>query len=111
MEFDAARQIVLAEGMGENGIVVSVRMGDIPSSDRMAPLLTALETVYRNLQGQNTIDRDLANALHGLTFHIQGDINGMLGRGITIPKRFIADEMVRLFLLAESILEDEWMLD
>ena len=73
--------------------------------------LAIQEVVYRNLQGPGVIDRELANALHGLTFHIQGDIDGMLERGIVVSDRFISNELVRMLLMVESILEDEWMLD
>ena len=110
-EFKDARELVLKEGLGEEGIVAAVRMGNIPSSDRMSPLLASLEVVYRDLHGRGVIDRELANALHGLTFHIQGDINGMLDRGIAVSDRFISDELTRMFLMVESILEDKWMLD
>jgi len=111
MDFDQARQLVVTEGVGEDGIVVAIRMGDIPSGSRMAPLLTGLEVIYQHLHGHHEIDRELANALFGLTFHVQGEIDGMISSGTEIPDTFIEDEMVRMFLLVESILEDEWMLE
>ena len=107
MEIDEAQKLILDEGLGEDGIVVAIRMGDIPSFDRMNQLLIALETIYISLKGQKMIDRNLALAFHGLTFHIQGNIDNMLDRGIHIPETFIQDTMVRMFLIIESILEDE----
>ena len=111
MNIDDARRLVLTEGMGPDGMVVAIRTGNLPSSERVEQLLVALESLYHGLHGQDSISRDLANALHGLTFHIQGEIHAMLCRGTAIRAGFIDDELVRLFLLAESILEDEWMLD
>ena len=49
MDFGDARQLVLKEGIGEDGILVSIRMGEIPPSSRMVQLLSALEIVYQHL--------------------------------------------------------------
>ena len=106
-----AVSIILQEGTGDEGLVVGVRMGTIPNSERMARLLAALETVFHDLHGRQAIDRRLALALFALSFHIQGDVDGMLGRQQAIREEFVGDEMVRMFLLIESIFEDEWLLD
>jgi len=109
MDYESARQLVLTEGSGPEGIVVSVRMGSIPATERMQPLLAALECVFHQLQGSTEIDRDLANALFGLSFHVQGDIDGRISRNIETRDGFLDNEMVRMFLLVESIFEDEAM--
>lgn len=111
MDFDDAKSLALAEGSGEQGLCVDLRMGRIPTPQRMARLLRALEVIYQPLCGSQTIDRRLAGALYGLAFHVQGEIDQMLAGGHVIPEAFIEHDMVKMFLLVESVLTDEWMLD
>lgn len=110
MNLDESKELIIAEGIGEDGIVVQMREGGFPTSDRMQRLLDALDTLFRHLKGSSTLDRNLAHALFALSFHVQGDIGGMIGRGWEIPGSFLDDEMVKMFLAIEGIFQDEWML-
>lgn len=111
MDLQDAEKLVIEEGTDESGLVVAVRMGDIPDSARMGRLLDALEAVFHGHRGKSTLERELANALFGLSFHIQGEIDGRLSRSVDTREAFIHDEMVRMFLLIESIFEDEEMFE
>ncbi len=107
MNFADARRLVIAEGIGEQGLTLAVRMSDIPDAHRMRRLLDALQIVFNNFRGESSLDRELASALFCLAFHVQGDIDGHIDRGIELRPTFVDDEMVRMFLLIESIFEDE----
>ena len=45
MDASTARQLVVEEGCGEDGLVMEARMGDIPSEQRMANLEARLDEV------------------------------------------------------------------
>lgn len=107
MNAQEARKRVIEEGSGEEGIAVAIRMGVIPDSDRMAGLLESLEEIFSQSRGDASLDRELANALFGLAFHVQGEVDAMLSRGSELRESFIDDELVRMFLLIESIFEDD----
>lgn len=67
MDYAEAKALIIREGASENGIVVETRFG--PTSDigeRIAAIRRALHVVDRKLNGQQSIDRDLAYAIFEL---------------------------------------------
>ena len=110
MEINDALQLVQREGLGEDGLVARIRLGEFPSTQQMEALFAALEVIYKELRGAKVMDRNLALALFSLGFHVQGHVDGTLAKGLDIPVTFVEDGMVKLFLAVESILQDECML-
>jgi hypothetical protein len=75
MDSEQAFAIVIREGSGENGMVVETRSGIDPGVERVRELECALEVVARVIDSDATIDRALANALYGLSFHMSETLN------------------------------------
>jgi hypothetical protein len=104
-----ARQLILSEGTGEDGIVVLTRMGDDPGQVRMERLLGALRVMFEDLGQSPTIDRALAYALFGLANHVEAHVTSWMSRGAKLPGRLAERELPELLLAVESILGGEWM--
>jgi hypothetical protein len=58
----------------------------------------------RNLNGQSSIDRNIAHALFSLGFHIHGAIDGLIQHGKEIPVGFLEEDTVEIFM---AILDDD----
>ena len=66
---------VVFEGTNIDGMVVQVRTGCDPDPLRVEELLHALIVVEQNIRGETTLDRKLAAALNGLTFHMSASLD------------------------------------
>jgi SUKH-4 immunity protein len=64
-----ARQLLLDEGLSENSIPVTVRMGDDPGELRLAQVLKALAVVIEHTKEDTHLDRDLMMALWAIAYH------------------------------------------
>ena len=106
MDFNEAKKLILNSGVD---LVVGVRMGDYPSPETLTPILNALKIIFDYYQNSDEIDKELACVLFGLGFHIQGEVDGALSKGICVPEQFLEQGMVSLFLRVESIFEGEWL--
>lgn len=73
---EQALELVIFEGTNIEGMVVGVRSCDDPGPERVQKLYQALLIVERSLQGESSLDRNLANALNGLTFHMSASLEG-----------------------------------
>ena len=71
---DEAIERVIFEGIDSDGMVVSVRAGSDPGRNRVNELFRALRIVEMNLRGDPVLDRKLAFALNGLTFHMSANV-------------------------------------
>ncbi len=111
MNYEKARALVAVEAHEEQGLVSVLRQGEFPASKRMENLLEALQAVFQYLQGHNVLDRKLADGLFGIGFHVEGQIDALIDKGVTIPSRFLEHQLMRLFLMIESIFADKWLLD
>lgn len=70
MNPEQALELVIFEGTHIDGMVVGVRSGDDPGRERVQKLYQALMIVERSLRGESSLDRNLAYALYGLTYHM-----------------------------------------
>src|SRR5687767_12074921 len=104
-----ARQLILSEGIGEQGIVVLTRMGNDPGPARMHRLLEALYVEFTELGDSQTIDRELAYALFGLANHVEANVNSWMSRGAKWPDRLAERDLPELLMAVESILAGEWL--
>lgn len=108
MDTTEARQLILEEGIGSDGIVVLFRMGEDPGPDRMARVVEAIRVVFDDLSGAETLDRQLAYALFGLGTYTESQVSSWIRAGRTWRDDFTAMELPALLMAVESIFADEW---
>ena len=78
MELDDAYALIVHEGTSGEGMVVEVRAGVDPGVQRVIRLRDALAVVADSIGDDPAIDRQLANALFGLSFHMSASLDGWL---------------------------------
>ncbi len=66
--------LVFHEAFDESGIELEARLGKCPSTERLTSLSAALANVAATMEGEDTIDRRLATALFGLSFHFEASM-------------------------------------
>jgi hypothetical protein len=103
-----AREIVLREARSDDGLVLCVRQGDDPGPERMHRLISALRILYDDLEGQDSIDRNLAAALHALRIHVCETVSSSKCSRVWRDE-FVALEVYRLAASIESIFEGRWI--
>ncbi len=111
MNADEALKIVYHESFDLDGIVTETRGGKLPAPERMKALHDALTVMFHHLQSSDTLDRRLANALFGLSFHVESNVANLHRHTQSVPQDFFDNSLMPLLLLIESIFENEWMLD
>ncbi len=104
-----AVQLILDEGLAPDGIVVRLRMGDDPGAERMARLIAALRTVFDDLAGAETLDRQLAYALFALACHGESPVESWGRQGRSWRSELVEMELPTLLLAVESVLSGEWI--
>jgi hypothetical protein len=109
MTYDEAVAFIWKEGVEAEGISLSARMGEDPGPERMKAVIAAIKVVYENLKGQKTIDRQLALALHCLSYYTDLQLTGWTSKGIRFRDDLIDSEMPRLTCAVESVFCDEWI--
>jgi len=110
MNFEEAIALVTKEALSEeDNLITNIRMGNYPSQQRMEQLNTALKIIfnYRSCVNEPSIHNDLAHSLFALAFHIQGEVDGALSKGMSIPDWFLEKHMFVMFLIIESIFTNE----
>ena len=74
--FEEACDLVLREGLEEQGLCVIVRMGQDPGRERVAKLVRAIRVIYDQLRDEQQVSRPLAYALFAIAFTVQGHVQG-----------------------------------
>jgi len=75
MDLEKALEIIIREGTAIDGLVCEARLGIDSGEDRVKQLLQALRVVAAALATDTHLDRKLANALYGLSFHLDASIS------------------------------------
>ena len=73
-----ALALVIHEGTSADGMVVETRAGIDPGVTRVRRLHEALVVLAAELAQATTLDRRLANALYGLSFHLSATLEHWL---------------------------------
>ena len=63
MSPEYARKLLLAEGLGIDGIVVTVRMGRDPGEERLRRVRDAIDVVSEHTKDDERLDRELTLAM------------------------------------------------
>lgn len=103
-----ARERILDEAIGLDGLVVALRMGEDPGPERMARALEAIRVLFADLRGAVSIDRRLADALFGLAYHGERQIESWRRQGLAWRPELVDREMPALAMAAASVFADEW---
>jgi hypothetical protein len=109
MDYQLAKDTVMADAFGDDSLVVMARMGDEPPRDRMDALVKSLRVICDNAGAQPIIDRDLAYALFGLSTYLPAELDGWSRRGAVFRPTLLGDEIPRLIMAMESIYLGEWI--
>jgi hypothetical protein len=69
MTIDEARQLLLREGLSDDGIAVCVRMGQDPGEQRLSHIAAALDVMAATTRSESHLDRKLMLALWAIAYH------------------------------------------
>ena len=105
---DAVALIISEARTSGDGLLVSVRKGEDPGTERMHKLILALSTVFNSLKGQAELDRQLASALFTLGSDVPLTISSLASRGQNWRRAFMEVEVYELLMGVQSIFEDRW---
>jgi hypothetical protein len=105
MTHTEALALIHAEALGESGLVVAARMGEVLDPTRVARLVSAIRTVADSVRGARSLDRELAASLHILGFEVLRQTGNWASRGREIP-RAVLDSLANLEGAVEDLFFD-----
>ncbi|MDT5062868.1 MAG: hypothetical protein QOH63_3327 [Acidobacteriota bacterium] len=110
MTSEEAIALIISE-VSESGesLLMTVRRGEDPGSERMRRLNLALHIVFQSLENHPELERDLAAALFTLGSDVPLTISSLAGRGHSWRRGFMEDEVYQLLMGVQSIFEDRWL--
>ncbi len=94
---------IISEGLSENGLVVDVRMGEEPDQKRVDDLKKALEVVAGESDLWANLDKELAAALHALSFHLAGLVEGWKAQGKKWDTNIVENDFPYIYELIDEI--------
>jgi len=103
-----ARDLLLAESLAVDGVLIALRMGDDPGPERMGRLIAALRVIFDQLQGATVIDRELAYALHGFAVYPDMHVSSWARQGRKWRPGLVENELPALGFAIESIFAGAW---
>lgn len=109
MNTEEAKQFVVAQGIGPDGLTVQARMGSDPGAAVFDQLIVALRELTTSLADQDLVEKDLALALFSLAAHVPSQYEIWSGRGITFRSDLMGSDIYRLACAAESVFVGEWI--
>lgn len=108
---DALALIIKEARSGGDSLLVKVRGGEDPGSERMYLLIEALKTLFHSINGHVELNRQLASALFTLGSDVPLTISSLASRGHNWRKGFMETEVYELLVGVQSIFEDRWFVD
>ena len=105
---EAVALIISEARTSGHGVLVSVRRGEDPGTERMRNLISALSTVFHWLVGEAELDRDLAAALFRLGSDVPLTISSLASKGQSWRRAFMEVEVYEMLIVVQSIFEDKW---
>ena len=109
MNTEEARQCVVAQGIGPDGLSVQARMGSDPGVAVFDQLIVALRQLTTSLADQDLIEKELALALFSLAAHVPSQYEIWSGRGVTYRSGLLGSDIYRLACAVESVFVGEWI--
>jgi hypothetical protein len=109
MSTDDAVALIISEARNSgSGLLISLRNGEDPGTERMRQLVSALRTIFDALHGQAELDRQLAAALYTLGSDVPLTISALASKGQSWRREFMEVEVYELLIGVQSIFEDRW---
>lgn len=106
---EAVALIIFEAGESVESLLMAVRRGEDPGSERMRHLSLALRIVFQSLEGHPELERNLAAALFTLGSDVPLTISSLAGRGHSWRRGFMEDEVYQLLMGVQSIFENRWL--
>jgi hypothetical protein len=108
MTVEDSTSLIMKEAFDEDGLVVGLRAGADPGSDRVSRLLQALKVLFDSNSGKSMLDRRLAGALFGIAYSIQS-ITCTRTPANSWSKEFMEIERDQICCAVESVFYDQWI--
>ena len=109
MNTEEAKQFVVAQGIGPDGLVVQARMGSDPGAAVFDQLIVALRELTTSLADQDLIEKELALALFSLGVHVPSQYETWSGRGITFRSGLMGSDIYGLACAVAGVFVGEWI--
>ncbi|MGC9505120.1 Dethiobiotin synthetase [Baaleninema sp.] len=113
MDDKTARNFLIDQGMAletrrnPDAFLMLLEGGNAPIPGQMTSILLALKVLYRAIEGQPQIDRELAYALHLLVLESQRQFERGRNCGVSWPP-LLAEDLNRLERAVASIFTGKW---
>jgi hypothetical protein len=111
LHYEDALRLLRAETLGEDSVLVAARMGNPVEPARLDRLSTALRAIFERLQGEKTLDRELALSLHCLVTMLPQEVESWARATRKPTPEPLRDALIRLEMAVESVLLDSWCRD
>ena len=98
---DESIHLIQWESENSEGILVSFRMARPVARERFVALRAALGEIANAAKDWQSLDRDLAAALHTLSFHLEGNASALREKGKLVPE--IDEELPLIYELIDDI--------
>jgi hypothetical protein len=109
MNLEEALALIINESRSSGeSLLVKVRNGEDPGSERMYRLIEALKTLFNSINGHVELNRQLASALFTLGSDVPLSISSLASRGHNWRRGFMEVEVYELLVGVQSIFEDRW---
>lgn len=110
MTSEEARALIIYEASASReSLLMTVRRGEDPGSERMRYLSLALSTAFQSYEGHPELDRNLAAALFTLGSDVPLTISSLASKGHSWRSGFMEDEVYEMLMGVQSIFEDRWL--
>jgi hypothetical protein len=107
MTLEDAITLIISEARSSgDSLLVSVRNGEDPGTERMRQLISALTVMYHSLSGHAELNRGLAAALFTLGSDVPLTISALASKGHIWRRGFMEVEVYELLVGVQSIFED-----
>ncbi|MBP0001374.1 MAG: Dethiobiotin synthetase [Cyanobacteria bacterium SID2] len=113
MDEQTARNFLISQGRAletqrnPDAFLMLLQQGKAPIPGQMTSILLALKMLYRSLEGQKQIDREIAYALHRLVLDSRRQFDAGRNCGVSWPP-LLAEDLDRLERAVQSIFLGDW---
>ncbi|MGD1903030.1 MAG: Dethiobiotin synthetase [Geitlerinemataceae cyanobacterium] len=113
MDRPTARKLLVDQGTASltqrnpDAMLLRLDRGEAPIPGQMTSILVALRVLYKELEGEESIDRELARALYRLARESQRALWVGRERGVAWPP-MLAEDLDRVEAGVEGVLSGDW---
>jgi hypothetical protein len=101
------RKKIIDDGLGKSGLAVRARMGEDPGHNYFMELTRDLKQLFAELQGDNSLERELSHALFCLGHYVESEYSVWMAR--CDMRADLLDDILRLETAIESIFSNKWL--